>query len=134
MILDGRELRLVHGAIMVYLGVPLHFAVRDRDPVLEGVLDDLARRIHLAREKAYWPEGAERPTSWAKVVERHLNTKLSWRFTVQEREALGKALDACAEELRMDPKADVNICFNGDEYGIRREDFLEMRRRLLEEP
>ncbi len=104
MMLNGRELRLIHGAIMVYLDTPLHFAVRERDPVLEDVLDGLAKRLHSSRESAYWPEGTERPTSWAKVVERHLQTELDFEFTAQEKESLAKALYACAEELVGGPR------------------------------
>ena len=132
--LNGKELRLIPGAIMVYLCVPLHHARRDGEVLSEDkvVLDKLDKRISIASEDAYRPH-LKQGMSWAEMVEVYLKASLDFEFTHKEKQALARALDACAVELEVDPEADVNINFSGDGYGIRREDFVEMRKRLLGE-
>jgi hypothetical protein len=133
--LDGRDLQLIPGAIMVYLHFPLHHAARDAESLTEDerVLLALVRRMRESSSDAYPQPGSLGNMAWRDTVRRQLAATLEWEFTEQERQSLGKALRACVIELEKDSEADINIHFCGDDYGIRREHFEQLRRRINEE-
>ncbi len=133
--LNGRELKVIRGAIMVYLYCPLYHAAREAEESLakdEIVLRALKTRME-SRSEAFARPGSTGGMSWPEFVKRQLAVELEWEFADEERRTLRRALDACATELENNPRADVNIHFSCDDYGIRREHFEQLSRRLREE-
>jgi len=129
--LTGLDLRIIPGVEMVFLHVPLHARPR-RSLTLaeERALEALGQRLHVAREAEYQRASVDSSTSRAEVIRRRLAVQLEWRFLGQERQLLCEGLEACIAELRFDPQADVNIHFNGDEYGVTVGSMEDLKERL----
>ena len=128
----GLDLRVIPGAIMVYLDAPLRFVRRrELSPQAESTLEHLNDSLSSAIDNAYLKADAERGETRREVIQRRLAVELDWVFGNEEKAILSEALDACATE--MDHGGDVNIHFNGDEYGVRAEHFRDLARRLKNE-
>ena len=127
---DGRGLQILTGVTMVYAFAPL----KNRGGALSEVDADVLERMHdrvaSLIERLWVESGAERAPTRAEVIRGRLAASGEVMFDDSERRLLLDALAACATE--MDQGGDVNIHFNGDEYGISAEHLRAVTRRLEE--
>ena len=127
--LTGQELRILPGVVTIYLHVPLHFGtIRTLSDEDEAALAELRERLTSSRENAYDQAHTEEGADRAEIIRNRLSVTAETSLSPRERVLLVEALDACAVE--MEHGGDVNIHFNGDEYGVRPEHLRTLKRRL----
>lgn len=127
--LSGRDLRVLPGVVMVLMYIPLPLA-KNRRPTAEEecTLEDLLDRFTSARELVYDQLEKETGPSRQELIQHRLQTSLDWGLSSEEMRLVGEALDLCIHEAESD--RDVNVYFNGDEYGVTVQDMYSLRDRL----
>ena len=130
--LNGIDLRVLPGAVMVYCLTPLrHVPSPSLNDAEQQTLIQLSDRVTDARESAYKLTKADEQRHRGDVISARLSVSLDLTFSEAERELLGRALEACA--IEMEHGGDVNIHFNGDEYGVNPAAFRDLAARLQAE-
>ncbi|WP_438017759.1 hypothetical protein WMF18_01070 [Sorangium sp. So ce315] len=129
MMLSGRDLRVLPGALTVMMHVPVPLAEKRRlGAEEERTIENLLDRFTEATRHVYHRLGEEAQLSRAEIVNRRLEASLQWTLSSEEAKLLEEALDLCIGEG--EAGRDVNIYFNGDEYGVTVQDMRSLRDRV----
>ncbi|WP_437617042.1 hypothetical protein WMF20_24465 [Sorangium sp. So ce834] len=127
--LSGRDLRVLPGALTVMMHVPVPLAEKRRlGAEEERTIENLLDRFTEATRHVYHRLSEEAQLSRAEIVKMRLEASLQWTLSSEEAKLLEEALDLCIGEG--EAGRGVNICFNGDEYGITVQDMRSLRDRV----
>jgi hypothetical protein len=127
--LSGRDFRVLPGALTVMMHVPVPLAEkRPLGAEEERTIENLLDRFTEAMRHVYGRLGEEAQLSRAEIVKQRLEATLQWTLSSEEEKLLEEALDLCISEG--EAGRDVNIYFNGDEYGVTVQDMRSLRDRV----
>ena len=142
MIFNGKEIRVLSGAIIVFLDIPLSRMPKRKISEAEyGCSRNLFDRIMTLAQNEYEKIGA---MSWANVrpenptesetIRKRLSVTLNLPFSGEEMRLVSEAVDVyiAEAEARGDGKS-MNVYYSGDMYGLDTDDFKRLSERIRTE-
>ncbi len=132
MILNGKEIRVVLGAITVFQHIPLSRTAKRRlseseENCLSALFDELMTSIENEYQKF-----ENKNTDNNIDVAKRLSTSLNVSFSNIEVQLIQEANKVCIDESEARNDNSINDYFNGDQYGINIHDFKNLYKRIRE--
>lgn len=129
MILNGKEIRVLLGAITVFQHIPLSLTKKRKlteaeDSILSCVFDTIITSI----EKEYHKFENEK-NNYVIEIEKRLSINLDYSFSKIEIRLIQEAIEVCIAESETRQDNSINDYFNGDQYGIDIDDFRGLFKR-----
>jgi hypothetical protein len=142
MIFNGKEIRVLSGAIIVFQNIPLsRTPKRKLSEAEDECLEKLFYRIMALAESEYKKIGAvsladvrpENPTE-SGTIRKRLSVTLNISFSEAEVRLVSEAVDIyiAEAEARGDGKS-MNVYYSGDMYGLDTDDFKRVSERIRAE-
>ena len=142
MIFNGKEIRVLSGAIIVFQNIPLsRTPKRKLSEAEDECLEKLFDRIMALAESEYERIGAVNlsdvspgnPTE-SHTIRKRLSVSLNFSFSETELRLVSEALDIyiAEAEARGDGKS-MNVYYSGDMYGLDTDDFKRVSERIWTE-
>ena len=124
MILNGKEIRTALGAITVFQDIPLsHTKKRALSESEDNLLSSMFNTIMTKSENEY---KKFKTSSNCITIKNRLSIKLDFLFSNREIKLLKEAVDVCIAESEMRQDCSINDYFNGDQYDICIDDFINL--------
>lgn len=130
MLLNGKDLQVLPGALMIFLHVPFTRVEKDLSPGKKNLVEKIYDRVDSLCDELY-RASCRHLMAQSEIVACRLRQQGYCRFSTEELEALIELLKLVIEEDR--PEASHNVYFNGDEYGITLSDFRDLLSRMEED-
>ncbi len=127
MILSGKKVRVLTGALMVFESIPFtRTEKRKLSRAEERCLDRIFDEVMSVAEAEYTEIGAgpDDEGDYMVKVKKRLTVSLSREFTTEELKLATEAAAACIAEFGDDKS--INVYFGGYEYGIVPADFRKL--------